>query len=553
MKFYSYPTYCILISFFISIQCASIQKLENIQYKRPTPVIREVKFGWTGTVENVDDYKLRIKNKIQPDIGILFPEENWNPIPEKDKGFIQQEIYAKLLKISGVRFHWLKKEPDFHEKKLKDLDGILVFQWKERENSSDNSIEAILKDPILDKVYFQDWIFVHFPPTKDEQRIVYLNQSNLILPPIGKPSPELDSNFPGNQWKDAILQTVHGSLSIYASSLDTTVYINGNLVGEVPIQDYSIPNGIQVLEFHRPGLEPIKKSIQIRAGKNTRVIHEWEGDRTTASLSLLSFPSGLEVWVDGTKKGNTQYYESDLPEGDLRVRWSKIWKEKNLEQEFLYKEEDVVLEEGKTLSIALPYNFNNMLKEESSEFWQLIGEQGIEPIYNPNLGFKKKAGKFTIGEVGYVSSNIVRSDLVWEGSFADFNSKKGEFIIGIVGTDKAVAIGVHDSNLAIYEWSLSSPQRTMVSLSAWKYKENTKPEKRNFQFQIETKKDNQELTLYLGNKKVFQTQAPAGKFWRLLYSTRSDRFWNGSPVESMRIVYPDLFEFDRKKEKESYK
>ncbi len=531
---------CISICLLSNLACSSIQKLENESYVRSPLVLKPIDSVTEILVESSTDPKFRKINKLTPDILIRFPEENWSILEPKERVYFQREILRRLPR-SHARVH-------FPSSDRANLDGILTIA---PEPDVDRYRFLVrLEDPFIDLEYYRTHLQWN-PREKSSPVLVFWKEGSRISTPGQTNSPPERILFPEeSEWNEAFQSTVMGKLNIYASSSDTTLRINGEPAGGVPLRDYKILNGIHRIEFQRPGFETVVRFIQVRAGTERNFIHEWEGDRNKASIQIQSFPQGLDVSINSSRKGRTNYYESEILPGAKKIQLGKsisIGKAGD-KREYLYAEGTGVVQFGTLARFALPYNLESALSPENSEFWTPVGERGFRPIYAPYLGFAKATPVLLPGDYGYVSSYIFPMTLKWEGVWGELPSDGSRLLLVLMGEDRNIGIEAFGEEIALFDWE-AGRKNPFRSIGVWKFKKDTKPEERRFQFEYRKNTDTPKLKITLGNREIYSVDPPRGEFWQIGILTRGEKFRTGLALQAMRLQYPDLVEWERKRER----
>ncbi|MCC5813654.1 MAG: hypothetical protein JJT78_02785 [Leptospira sp.] len=542
-------------------QCATIQKLEEVSHTRSNPKYEKFQEEIPAPEQDPNDHKIRKKNKTVPDVVLVAIQKDWVGYSQSDRLFYQNEILRRLLSF-GIRIH--NKELLLVEDvltlrplmKKKDIDAYILIQpvgkdsdsgdAKLRDSKSPSKFNITIHDSVNNLVYENLTAEWKSQLPEESNSLIFWNHDKGIqlVPPIQNSIKELVYFPEAQDWKKGLDKSIHGSLNLYASSADTTVKINGVIVGEVPIQNYSVVNGPNKVEFSKPGLEPKIRYLQIRAGIDKSVIHEWDDDRTTSSLVVQSFPQGLDVWIDSERKGKTHQYMSEIIPGDYRIRLSKSFpQDRGVVQEFLFAEGVVKLRPQTLESVALPYWVEEALHPNQVELWRPVGKRGFVPGVNPKLSFGKKT-KLLPGDYGYLSSYFYLDELVVQGTFPDAIPVNQSIAIAFKSPNRTFLLEAKGEEISFYE--LKSGMKQARSLGVWKFKEKIKPEERIFRFETHPKK--KEIRFRLGNREIYKTEFLESGFAQIGLITRGESFFQGMPLRDLKIFYPDMIELEKKKE-----
>jgi hypothetical protein len=91
-----------------------------------------------------------------------------------------------------------------------------------------------------------------------------------------------------------------GALLVASDVLDAEVFVDGKSVGKVPALVQLLKPGKHKVEVRAKGYAPKQAEASISAGKTFKLTLRLE---PTTELKIVSEPTGVEVWVDGEKKG----------------------------------------------------------------------------------------------------------------------------------------------------------------------------------------------------------------------------------------------------------
>ena len=120
-----------------------------------------------------------------------------------------------------------------------------------------------------------------------------------------------------------VRSTSIGEITLVVLPTDAEVWVDGRVreaapnagspeAGEVTV---AVTPGLHVVEITRPGHTPVRRELEVEAGRALRVEEELE--RVSPVLRLATRPSGAEVRIDGRVVGTTQGVADDqfLPHG----------------------------------------------------------------------------------------------------------------------------------------------------------------------------------------------------------------------------------------------
>lgn len=547
---YLFPYLISQFLIFSLFQCSTIQLQEGVAYTRDTPELIPFIADKPKPELDANDHKLRKRNKFKPDATILFDKESFDRLlSHKEAVFFKDAI----LRQAGTQGFGLRQPPknemissndlkDFFKKN--DVDFYLIV-LASQENPT--RFTAIAKDSVNDSI-LGELAFEWKLEKEEDTSSVYIwkNHSepkNLKL--NSSPIPRLVYQPSSEDWKKISDDSIEGTVNLFSSSTDTIVLLDGKSIGEVPIRGLRLLNGPHRIQFKKPGVEPRTEFIQIRSGDSKTIYHEWEDDLNSANLQVFSFPQGLNVWVDGEKKGLTNQYMNEVIPGAYSIELSKEFLLPNgATEELLYSEVKVNLAAKDSKAIALPYYMDNALQPVYSEFWKPSGRKGFSPITKPVLGFESDRSHLVPGDYGYYSSYIFPDRLEIEGVLPVFTPSQ-ESRVGFVFYMGEVGYLFENRGDSIALFRIEKGKADNKSLAVWKFKDSIEPEERIFQ--VRTKPEDKKLQIRLGNREVLETELNMEVLWRMGILTRGEAFYKGAPLEKLRILYPDMVDLEKKR------
>ncbi|MDO5843596.1 MAG: PEGA domain-containing protein [Methanocorpusculum sp.] len=95
-----------------------------------------------------------------------------------------------------------------------------------------------------------------------------------------------------------------GTLSITSSPSDATVYVDGIYHGTTPIQ-VTENEGTHTIRIGKPGYDTYVETAVVTAGTITPVYAILSKQVTTGYVTISSTPSGADVYIDGTYRGDS--------------------------------------------------------------------------------------------------------------------------------------------------------------------------------------------------------------------------------------------------------
>lgn len=108
-----------------------------------------------------------------------------------------------------------------------------------------------------------------------------------------------------------------GRLVLEGDQPGAEVYVDSELVGEMPIAPLDLPVGEHTLRVARPGFTELTEVFRIRPRRDTSIMVELLP--ISMALTVTTEPAGAQVFVDGDFAGETPA-ELDLLDGEHSIR-----------------------------------------------------------------------------------------------------------------------------------------------------------------------------------------------------------------------------------------
>lgn len=550
MSFLRNRILCLLIVSF-SYSCSTIQLQEGFATERQRPAFLRYEPKIQEELTDLTDHRIRKKNKSKATLAIStlgLPKENFDP---RIRNFLLEELKRSLAR-DGFSSFLLPEELETNTKKQnlfewmrsKDVDVIL------KPKAAQEGSEIKMNVPVLDSVNQKQYGSVDFawnigkgdsdPSLKWEIQKTGARLS--ALSPSSSTYPKVTLQASNGEWTGIFDLSVKGIVQFYSSSSDTVLTLDGKTIGNTPITKLAILNGPHSVQFSKPGVEPKKLYIHVRAGEERNFYQEWEDDISTASLRIGSVPQGLNVIFDGEMKGQTNQYLSEIAPGDFSIQYTREWEG----EEMVFSEGSISLNPRDKKVVTLPYFADDLLTHTKSEFWTTVGRTGFNPGFKPILLFSSTTSRLVPGDYGYYSGYFFTDNLEIEGSFVNPNENaKGKVSFLVEIGEDAYTYEVNDREVSFYHFDSKSSRSK--SIAVWTFKKDD-PEKER-PFAIETDLAKGMVYWYLGNRKIYESKFTGRPLWRLAILTQGEAFYNGSPLSKLKITYPDLVKFQSKWDK----
>ncbi|WP_244283017.1 LIC10124 family lipoprotein [Leptospira neocaledonica] len=518
----------------LGLTCSSVQKLNE-----PSKLIQEPYYKSIGDSESVfifresdTDYRVR---KAGHEIPILAfsPIEYPKSVDKKLASYFDQEISLiwKDIKFSNAKISsdvWKNKAGLAQELKSKDVDVLVLGSVTESETGWTFKFE--LKDSVDSSSYGDFELSFKRPVSTEEvgawNQAIFWKSSDRVISLESKQTtvPVWDRKPDLTRIKEIVNSSIKGTLTVRASSGDTEILWKGKSLGNTPLTEVPIQEGIQDIQVVLKGKKPITKTIQVRAGKKSFLFQEWEEDRTLGSAKVITVPNGLSVSLDGYKQGETPFFRSNLTPGAYQLELLK----ESADGAYVYYEGILDVKPDRLVELALPYFGYGLLSE--LEFWKPSGEFGFSPFGPNGLEFAKKKN-LSNGWNGVYSLPFIPEELEIEGYFL-LPVDHGDGTVAVTFHLNGLSLGVVAGKEKVSIFQFPSDGKT---LSTYKYLDVDKDIGRPFSFKTDLK--NKKLSLYLGRDMVWQGDLPAGGLWTISVLTRGEEFREKTPIKDLKILY----------------
>lgn len=516
------------------LTCSSVQKLNE-----PSKLIQEPYYKPIGDSESVfifreSDTDFRVR-KAGHEVPILAfsPVEYPKSVDKKLASYFEQEISLiwKDVKYSNAKISpdiWKNKAGLTQELKSKDVDVLVLGSVTESDTGWTFKFE--LKDSV-DATSYGDFELSFKRPVSSEEvgawnQAIFWKSSDRVISLESKQTtvPVWDRKPDLTRLKEMVSSSIKGTLTVRASSGDTEILWKGKSLGNTPLTEVPIQEGIQDIQVVLKGKKPIIKTIQVRAGKKSFLFQEWEEDRTLGSAKVITVPNGLSVSLDGYKQGETPFFRSNLTPGAYQLELLK----ESADGAYVYYEGVLDVKPDRLVELALPYFGYGLLSE--LEFWKPSGEFGFSPFGPNGLEFAKKKN-LSNGWNGVYSLPFIPEELEIEGYFL-LPVDHGDGSVAVTFHLNGLSLGVVAGKEKVSIFQFPSDGKT---LSTYKYLDVDKDIGRPFSFKTDLK--NKKLSLYLGRDIVWQGDLPAGGLWTVSVLTRGEEFREKTPIKDLKILY----------------
>lgn len=121
-----------------------------------------------------------------------------------------------------------------------------------------------------------------------------------------------------NPYLKEVAKAKVGTIVVSSDVDDADVYLDGNKVGETPVVINDVVEGLHVVEVRKEPALPWKQTVQVEAGKQTKVKGELKATigGQGGSIRVLSNVSGAHVFLDGTDMGAVPVDIKDVKAGE---------------------------------------------------------------------------------------------------------------------------------------------------------------------------------------------------------------------------------------------
>jgi len=440
----------IILSLFISAGCTSLKDVSTSERQNAIfPVINPlpVQIGVTG--DKSDDFKLvdgrsgpiRLalrmgKADIADDLKILIWKIIQNQFPKEDMVItdLPEELTDKFDPFdTAIRTYGRENH----------LDGILDVVWRLEGEESAKTLTVVLKN--LDPYDASE-----FASTKAvfrmEKRAVdsahqaemYRGRQGVVFLSDSAPELAIPVQSPGenpDEFRRFFRSCVSGSLSIASTAAETKIFrmVDGRavLLGNAPIKNLIIEEGLYDLSIQRRGYAPISKQFRMRAGRKSDFFINWPDDTSVTSLTVLSAPAGLRVSTDGVVQGSTPIFFVSSPGQRVNVELSRAAKDGKYE---IVGESTVSFDAAGARSELFLTDYQETFNQTvQGDYWQLTSEDAAVSFGGAaGLSFRTTS-KSPDSWQGIISLPVVFSSFDMEVELAE-------------GSDSYLAVGLLTDN-----------------------------------------------------------------------------------------------------------
>jgi len=150
---------------------------------------------------------------------------------------------------------------------------------------------------------------------------------------------------------DAPLKELPGALSILTSPSGAKVYVDDQLRGQAPVVLDTVPAGSHAVRVEMGGYDTQTRTIDL--AKSQTKAEEFQLVRNTGVLDIVTVPAGVDVALDGEKKGTTTTGGEKQPSAPLHLDPVTTGQHKILlaKQGFYSVEKVVQVDKGQTVPI----------------------------------------------------------------------------------------------------------------------------------------------------------------------------------------------------------
>ncbi|TGM34923.1 PEGA domain-containing protein [Leptospira levettii] len=537
MRYVYLPVLCFLVGY-----CSSVTKIETLNRSFTKPKFVTPDLGESEPLPSGRDYRERLVNKSTPSFTLL-----WKQIPEgfspSDLALIEEKILFPHSKLGVYQKAPIKQDPMFFESN--DIDLILELSLSKSVDRM--TVDVQYKDPVLSQNFGKS-VFVYQeekePKSKTTKSFDVFHGKKQLLPLTEfVPSYFLEVSSPSvDELRNYFTASLQGKVSVFSTSPGTIIYLDGVEVGKAPLLNYTLVNGKHTLSFAKPGKDQVKRNILVRAGKTTRVFQEWNDDISQGTVVVSSFPPGLDVVIDGQKKGKTQYAESGVPYGSYPVQFIRT----TTDSHFEYAKAGIKIRPKQITSIALPISLEDGVGWESEEFWNLsTPSPNFSATFPGKLTFAKNK-ELPKGWYGVFSEDLIPDYLEVELILDLKKEYNGALGLSIHDhSQNSILVYVDQTDFHIVKFSQSESEAPVRSSYRWNKEDELKGRSIKFTTDIEKKM----IRLYLGNKMVEEFPWNFETFWNIGVLTPHNAPLVGVPLRGLKIQYPDMVKFEQRFQK----
>ncbi|TGM05456.1 LIC10124 family lipoprotein [Leptospira jelokensis] len=537
MRYVYLPVLCFLVGY-----CSSVTQIETLNRSFTKPKFVTPDIGESEPLPSGRDYRERLVNKSTPSFTLL-----WKQIPEgfsaSDVSLLEEKILFPHSKLGAYQKSPAKPDSKFFQ--ANDID--LVLELSLSKVAERLSVEVLYNDPVLSQ-NFGKAVFVYQeekePKTKNAKSFDVFHGKKHLLPLTEfVPSYFLELSSPSSdEVRNIFTSSLQGKVSVFSTSPGTTIYLDGVEIGKAPLIGFILQNGKHTLSFAKPGKDQVKRNILIRAGKTTRVFQEWNDDISQGTVVVSSFPVGLDVVIDGQKKGKTQYAESGVPYGSYPIQFIRTTQDSHFE----YAKAGIKIRPKQITSIALPISLEDGVGWESEEFWNLTSSSpNFSASFPGKLTFAKNKD-LPKGWYGVYSEDLIPDYLEAELVLDLKKSYNGALGLSIHDHNQnTILVYVDQTDFHIVKFSGNESEAPVRSSFRWNKEDELKGRSIKFATDLEKKM----IRLYLGNKMVEEFPWSFETFWNIGVLTPHNAPLVGMPLRGLKIQYPDMVKFEQRFQK----
>ncbi|TGL51334.1 PEGA domain-containing protein [Leptospira kemamanensis] len=537
MRYVYLPVLCFLVGY-----CSSVSKIETLNRSFTKPKFVTPDLGESEPLPSGRDYRERLVNKSTPSFTLL-----WKQIPEgfslSDLSLLEEKVLFPHSKLGVYQKSPTKSDPKF----LESSDIDLVLELSLVKLAERLTVEVLYKDPVLSQ-NFGKAVFVYQeekePKNKNAKSFDVFHGKKHLLPLTEfVPSYYSEVSSPTNdELRNVFTSSLQGKVSVFSTTPGTSVYLDGVEIGKAPLIGYTLQNGKHTLAFAKPGKDQVKRNILVRAGKTTRVFQEWNDDISQGTVVVSSFPAGLDVVIDGQKKGKTQYAESGVPYGSYPIQFIRTTQDSHFE----YAKAGIKIRPKQITSIALPISLEDGVGWESEEFWNLTSSSpNFSATFPGKLTFAKNKD-LPNGWYGVYSEDLIPDYLEAELTLDLKKEYNGAVGLSIHDNNQnTILVYVDQTDFHIVKFSGNETDAPVRSSYRWNKEDELIGRTIKFSTDLEKKM----IRLYLGNKMVEELPWSFETFWNLGVLTPHNAPLVGVPLRGLKIQYPDMVKFEQRFQK----
>jgi len=525
-----------------STHCSTVRIIEGKSFQISQPYFKEAPEPKEEIrKQSSDDYKAREKMKKFPHFTIaplVFPKEFTNA---ELRSLLIQELDFIWAKTSGKRIlfdkPWDNGERPLSDYQSADIDAVIFPKFSVDESSNTFQISYRIEDPVNKKEYGVLQANGKFiaPDSngkngKMKRLELYKDGSSYrFLNEIKSPQIEFETKPSKSEIAEILKKSVSGTLTVTTTSSDTTLFADGKEIGKLPLANITIPDGLHLLEFSKPGKTAIKREVVLRAGETKEIFHEWDDDMTLGAIKALSYPPGLKISWDGYLKGDAPVFSNDLSPGNYKIEFSR---KDEKEKDRVLGEQTVKVESKRVSSIAFPIELINGFDPSNESLWQVTGEGGIYPQFGKELLFKK-VGEPIAGWHGISTHPIIPDSLELQvTAYSQDEVGTGKIAITyFLDEKKNFTVELENSRISLYQFPSNG-----IAIANYEFKESNPEKGRPVRFVAD--KEEKLLKIYFGNKKIFETTENFDSLWRIALLVKSDNMPKSKTFKSLSLTYP---------------